>query len=177
MTHQIIIENVKPVYDVVMRRLCTRKYEGHPHGCPNWNSKVLCPPKAPGLTKVIDLERPVYAVASAFNLAAHVERMREKHPDWSDRQLHNCLYWQGTARKRLRGGIDTLLSHHPDLLILVCPEACGLIVGPTVEPIGVKLEWPPKKWDWHVALAGHPQPDLKDRYPSFASAIQWGSKA
>jgi hypothetical protein len=171
---RIIIGEVTPIIDLAVRGLCTQPYPGHPRGCPNWNKagRFTCPPKAPPLAKVLDLTQPVYAVAAAFNLAEHVARMAERHPGWSERQKRNCLYWQGTVRKRLRAGITMLLAKHPELIVLECPEACGLLVGATVAPLGVELEWMPEQWDWHVALAGHPQPDLEEQYPDFAAAIR-----
>jgi hypothetical protein len=169
-----VIGEVTPIIDLSVRRLCTRPYAGHPRGCPNWNKagRFVCPPKAPPLVKVLDLDQPTYAVAAPFDLGAHVARMAERHPKWSERQKRNCLYWQGTVRKLLRAGIETLLADHPGLTVLECPEACGLLVGETVEPLGVDLEWMPEQWDWHIALAGSPHPDLAEQYPEFAAAIR-----
>jgi len=145
---------VTPVLDPKVRALCARPYPGHPHGCPNVGQRDTCPPQARLLQELLDLDRPVWAVWSSFDLGAHVERMRAAHPGWSDRQLVNCLYWQGGARKVLRGEIDTFSRLRPGLLVLKCPEACGLVVTPTMASIGVELQWPPRTIAYQVALAG-----------------------
>lgn len=80
------------VIDPVVRALCCHPYPGHPRGCPNYNRKPGCPPGAPMFDDRMDLGRPVYAIINEFDLAAHMERMRQDHPDWSERQLTCCLY-------------------------------------------------------------------------------------
>jgi hypothetical protein len=102
----------------------------------------------------LDLVKPIYTVWNVFDLAGHVERMRARHPDWSARQLVCCLYWQGTARKALRGHIQEFVREHPDLTIIECPEAQGVNVTATMAKIGVELEWPPVKVAYQVVLAG-----------------------
>jgi len=134
-------------------------YPGHPKGCPNWNRRATCPPQAPLLTDLLDLARPVYCVFNRFDLGAHVDRMRRRHPDWSGRQLRCCLYWQGTARKQLRQKVSSLLVREPSLLPVYVPEACGVDVTATMASLGIKLEWPPVKVAYQVALVGTPKQD------------------
>lgn len=147
---------VTPVVDCSVRHLCRKPYPGHPKGCPNWGKRDSCPPQADLLPNVLDLAAPVYAIWNAFDLASHVARMKEKHPDWSDRQLRCCLYWQGTARAVLRKQIDAFLREHPGLLVLTCPEACGVDVTATMRRAGIDLEWPPVSLAYQVALVGTP---------------------
>ena len=149
---------VKPVFlrpDSV-RVLCRRPYWGHPKGCPNWGKQDTCPPRAPLLYDLLDPARPVYAVWNRFDLAAHVARMREKHPDWSDRQLYCCLYWQPRARKQLREHVIRFMWTGPLLREVGCPEACGVNVTATLAEVGITLEWPPRQWVYQVALVGFP---------------------
>jgi len=149
---------IAPAIDATVRGLCTRRYPGHPRGCPNYGMRATCPPRAPLLDRLLDLSEPVWVVWNAFDLAGHVERMREKHASWSDRQLHCCLYWQGTARKALREEIARLVNRPPlcPFRVVKCPEACGVNVTATMVNIGVHLEWPPRKVAYQVALAGSP---------------------
>lgn len=155
---------VTPVLHPRVRNLCVRPYEGHPKGCPNHGHKAGCPPQAPLLSEVLDLSRPVWAVWTIFDLAGHVERMRAAHPGWSWRQLTCCLYWQAGARRRLRIVAEQELLHErTDLLLLTCPEACGVNVTATMASIGERLQWPPETVTYQVALVGWPKPapDLK----------------
>ena len=147
---------VRPVLNAKVRGLCRKPYPGHPRGCPNWNSRATCPPGAPLLSRLLDLSQPVYCAYNAFDLAAHVARMKVRHPEWSKRQLHCCLYWQGTARKQLRIRVDQFLERQPELIVLYCPEACGVDVTATMESLGISLEWPPARTTYQVALIGTP---------------------
>lgn len=155
--------NVKVVLDPNMRELCQWPYYSHPKGCPNYNKRSSCPPKAPLLDEVLDLSQPVWAVWVKFNLAAHRERMREKHPNWSKRQLDCCLYWQGTLLKELRIQVTNfctmslLYKIKEKLEAIYCPEAMGVNVTETLEGVGVTLEWPPEKIVHKVALVGSPR--------------------
>lgn len=143
---------VVPVIDPSVRALCKRPYPLHPRGCPNFG-KDRCPPKVRLYGDVYDLARPCYAIWSAFDLGAHVERMRVAHPRWSDRQLRNCLYWQGTARKLLRKEISGFCWKKPGYDVTECPEAMGVNVTETMRRAGIVLEWPPIQMVVHVALA------------------------
>ena len=147
-------KEVFPIIDPSVRLLCCRPYPGHPKGCPNFNHRANCPPRAPAWNEVFDVTRPTYCIVNRFDLAEHVERMKALHPGWSLRQLECCLYWQGTARKDLRVGIVEFKKSHPDYIVEECPEAMGVNVTETVHQVGVLLEWPPKKYVYHVALAG-----------------------
>jgi len=82
--------------------------------------------------------------------------MREKHPEWSERQLRCCLYWQHTARRQLRTKVADLLTQHPGLVAVFVPEACGVNVTATMASIGIALEWPPVQFAYQVALVGSP---------------------
>jgi len=147
---------VQPVLDPKVRSLCARPYEGHAKGCPNLGQRDTCPPRAQLLPELLDLTQPVFAVWNAFPFGDHVEAMRGAHPDWSERQLRCCLYWQGTARSVLRDEVEAFLREHPGLHVLTCPEACGVDVTETMRSVGVELQWPPLTLAYHVALAGTP---------------------
>ena len=147
---------VNPVMDETVRQLCVQRYPGHPNGCPNFGKKPGCPPKAPLLSDTLDVARPVYAVFNVFDFGGHVERMRRKHPDWSERQLACCLYWQPTARKHLQGLLREFCRGHRALRIVGCPEAQGVNVTETMRRAGIELEWPPRTVTYQIALAGTP---------------------
>lgn len=151
------VRAVIPVIDNSVRSLCVKKYRGHSRGCPNFDSRDTCPPKAPLLGRVLDLHKPVYCVWNKFNFGEHVDKLKTSHPDWSKYQLECCLYWQGKARKQLRKRIAEVskrLAFEP--VVLTCPEACGVNVTATMKSIGVDLEWPPEQFAYQVALMGHP---------------------
>lgn len=144
---------IVPVVQPDVRELCVRPYPGHRHGCPNHGRRATCPPRALMIGDLLDLRRPVWVIWNDFAFGAHVERMRRKHPERSERQLACCLYWQGSARKQLEAEIARFLERG-SAVIVRCPEACGVNVTATMRKVGVELEWPPRKIARQVALAG-----------------------
>lgn len=149
----MVIEIAHVAVDPAIRAMCARPYPNHPRGCPNFNHKSGCPPSTPSWFEKFALCK-FFAIINAFDLAAHVERMRSVHPDWSQRQLECCLYWQSGARKQLARGIRAFESVHPDYTVDTCPEAGGVNVTETLRIVGVELEWPPTKIVRQVAIAG-----------------------
>ena len=123
------------------------------------------------LDEALRLDEPVHVIYNRFPLGEHVQRMRARHPNWSERKLRCCLYWQGTARKQLRQRVNAFLAEHPGLVALYTPEGCGVDVTATMAQIGITLEWPPQKYAYQVALVGTPRYDLAHRHPAFAEAI------
>lgn len=147
---------VNPVLDTSVRGLCSRPYEGHPRGCPNFGCKKRCPPMAPTLYEVFGYAQPFYAIWSTFDLGGHVRAMAVRHPEWSQKQIYCVRYWQGTARARLRKEVLAFRQAHPDKNWTVeeTPEAMGVDVTATMKTAGVALIWPPGDTVYHVALAG-----------------------
>jgi hypothetical protein len=150
---------VKFVIDPTVRGLCARPYPGHPKGCPNFNERNTCPPRAKLVGEVIDLSKPTFVIWNRFDMADHTARLKIKHPDWTDRQLRCCYYWQGGARKKLGMEMAYFLgTRSPEHFYLsTCPEAMGVNVTATMAALGIELEWPPVRWAYQVAIAGTPQ--------------------
>ena len=121
-------------------RFCRLPYPNHPNGCPNYYKKKTCPPFAPMAGVFFDLSKPLYFVHSEFNLEAHAKRMKDKHPEWSERQCRCVLYWQGTSRKQLRkrvyGATELLRTN----ATTTCPEGMGVNVYMTARLSGLFLQ-------------------------------------
>jgi predicted metal-binding protein len=140
------VDYIKPVIDKSVRRLCYKPYHNHPKGCPNYGKRETCPPKAVLLPEYFDMNKPILAVWVAFSLEQHREKMKNKHPNWSRRQLDCCLYWQGRVNKRLRRQVEYNLGRSPlfegsnNLIATYCPEAMGVNVTETMKNAGLILE-------------------------------------
>lgn len=147
---------VIPVIDYTVRALCASPYPGHKKGCPNIGKCDRCPPAAPLFDQHFDMSQPFFAVINEFDLAGHVERMRERNQAWSDAQLRCCLYWQPTARKQLESRILSVLTHPQfrDYSFTGCPEGMGMNVTETLLQAGIELEWPPVQVVRQVAVIG-----------------------
>lgn len=72
---------VKPIIDAAMRSLCRERYPNHPRGCLNWNKKKGCPPKAKMIDKILDMNKPIFAIYNKYPFGEHVQRMKNKHPN------------------------------------------------------------------------------------------------
>ncbi|MFX4261170.1 hypothetical protein ACOBQJ_03100 [Pelotomaculum propionicicum] len=149
-----MILKVTPVIDYNVRTLCTTPYPGHKYGCPNYNKKEGCPPKAPKFEEIFNMDGFFYAIINRYNLRKHVLEMRLKHPGWTQRQLRNLLYWQPTARKQLLTKIRDFHREHRGFHITACPEALGVNVTLTLANAGYNLEWPPEHIACQIAIAG-----------------------
>lgn len=153
---------VKPIsrYDVVYiplsafreSTLCRLPYPNHPHGCPNFNRKESCPPNAKCFSKLVSF--PLFLIGVRFDLEKHVEKMRIKHPRWSERQLTCLLYWQNRVDKLLREECNKIVSKHPDYVAVYKPEANGVNVFATCRNLDIILERNPKKYVWKIAIIG-----------------------
>ena len=140
------------------RSLCVKPYRNHKHGCPNYGKKKDCPPNAPMFDLIYDINRKVYAIYYKFDLRAHVEKMRKLHPTWTQAQLLNVLYWQGSARKMLRGNITRFneLFFEEGYCTTTSAEAMGVDITKTMQNAGIILEWPARNVVHKIALAGIP---------------------
>lgn len=113
---------------------CTLPYPGHRKGCPNFPE---CPAKHPDILKLNGLSW--YAITEEFNLQAHAEKMAESHPEWTERQCRNLLYWQGGVRKRLKKKAFREFDQWSDVLLEI-PEASGVNVFETMAHVGVRIQ-------------------------------------
>ena len=152
-------QGVSLVVDRNVRGLCQQPYPGHPRGCPNYGKRPTCPPAAPWIGDFLRLDLPHWLVWTRFDLAAHVQRMRDRHPAWSERQLRCCLYWQAAQRKLLKGAVAlvtgvTRLDGYRYVHSL-CPEGMGVNVTASMERVGIVLEWPPERTAYQVAVVGY----------------------
>ena len=82
--------------------------------------------------------------------------MESKHPNWSQRQIDCCLYWQGSLNKKLREEVFQLMRYRfpSSYKASFCPEAMGMNVTATLKNLGIKLEWPPETIVYKVAIIG-----------------------
>ena len=156
------METVIPVkgrvaIDMRAREWCKLSYPNHRHGCPNYGMKKTCPPQAPLVNKHFDLGKRHWLGIVDFDLEAHVERMREKHPDWTDRQLRCVLYWQGAVNKRLRELTVRFHKQNKGTIYTMCPEAMGMHVLKTMRRQGYDIRKNPTEMVYKVSLIGYPK--------------------
>jgi len=143
---------VHPVVHDHAAKLCCTPYEGHKKGCPNFGKSPTCPPNVRPFEEIINIHDSILAVCLMFDLGAHAEKMKQKHPHWTEKQQYNCLYWQGGMRSTLKKLCEDTIK--PGQIYLLLPEAHGVNISETLKNVGLILEWPPKKYVWKVAIIG-----------------------
>lgn len=79
-----------------------------------------------------------------FDLIHHSEKMRKRHPQWTDRQLKCCLYWQNGVRNRLKKQCETFSGYSSGLIYTLIPEAMGVNVFRTAYKNGIVLRRNPE---------------------------------
>jgi len=133
---------------------CRLPYPDHPKGCPNYGKKETCPPFSKPFYALV--KPPFYLVIYNFDLEAQVLRMKKRHPEWSERQCRNLLYWQKGVTKKLREEANSFIqTNEKDLILLKVPESNGVNLFLTCENIGIKLEKNPQKIVKKMMIIGH----------------------
>lgn len=112
---------------------CCLPYPGHRRGCPNY-------PKCIEKRKDFNEYSPLkwYAVVIEFDLKEHASIMRKRHPEWTEKQCRNLLYWQGRIRYQLKRMVNEFKN--PNDIILDIPEACGINLFMTMKKHGLILK-------------------------------------
>ena len=151
-----VVQAKQIVHNERVPHWCGLPYPGHPKGCPNYyTGRPQCPPAAPYITKIMDLDREVYLVHSHFDLEHHMNKMKLRHPQWTERQLRNVLYWQPKSKKEMRErAVDFAFKIGADSICYM-GEAAGVNLYATCALSGLKLEKiKGLKICRHVALVG-----------------------
>ena len=150
----------KLVLDNRARDWCKLPYPDHPKGCPNYGKKQGCPPQAPLVGDYFNLNEDHYFVVVQFDLGKHIERMKNKHPSWSDRQAKCVLYWQGGVNKALREECQFYVAQQGGLVYNLCPEAMGVNVIKTCKAMGLPIKLRPTDTVFKVGMLGTMKPLL-----------------
>ena len=129
--------SLEPYVSAEPQEWCRWPYRANRKGCPNFGEKPGCPPR--GIIERFDTS--YILLVHQFDLGAHAARMREKHPQWSDRQCRCLLYWQPRARKQFRKWVERTTS--PAHIIIWNPEAHGVNLFRLCAALDVPLQWPP----------------------------------
>jgi predicted metal-binding protein len=146
----------KIVVDCSVRELCPSPYPNHSKGCPNYGKRPTCPPRCPHLEEVYNLTSGFTIVYVSLDFVAHRQKMKSRHPKWTQRQIDCCLYWQGSLNKKLKDEVFQLMRNRfpSSYKASFCPEAMGVNVTATMKNIGIELEWPPQNIVYKVAIIG-----------------------
>ena len=129
--HQIVWEPVEKI-----QRWCRLPYVAHSNGCPNADD---CKFFDHELKDVLAVNRPLSIAWVEFNIDDYEERMRVKHPTWTQRQCRNLLYWQTSLRKHL---VERCREKYNGSKIILGAEGGGVNFHRTMRALGVKLDLP-----------------------------------
>lgn len=136
---------------------CGLSYPGHPKGCPNYlTDKEDCPNNSPYISDILDLTKPMFLVFSEFNLKQHILNMKRKHPDWTDKQCKNVLYWQRISKKQMIDRAMRACKLTNSNKIITKGESYGVNLYITCKKAGLHLEKIKNiKTCHYVAILGH----------------------
>ena len=143
-----------------IQALCARPYYGHPHGCPNYGKRPECPPNAPLIDKVLDLEREIFVIYTPFEVGEFAEHIWENHPGWNNRQIYNPRYWQPCARKLHRMDVANDVEELGIEIVTGNAEGQGVNYSFLMKNMGIELSWvwPPEhsldNITYRISLAG-----------------------
>jgi len=166
-TERVFDVTGKLVIDYRARDWCKLPYPGHPHGCPNYEKRSVCPPQAPRIEHWLDLSQPHWLVMVRFDLATFALGMKQKHPGWSEKQCRCLLYWQSGLRAKLLTTCKRFQQAHPGSVLTLLPEAMGVHVMNTARKLNVPIRPRLRDVVYKVALVGY-SPSSASR-----SALQW----
>ena len=140
---KILIENLNLLYDKHIQKLCKLKYRGHKDGCPNYGKLNNCPPKISLIDKLVDIKSECKFLGVEFDLKSHREKLREKHPDWSEWKLGCLLYWQNKVNKELYRITKEYLKENinKSFVAIKKPEAYGINITRMLYNNGFQLDW------------------------------------
>lgn len=134
-------------------RWCQLPYPKHPNGCPNFGNRSDCPPNLPYF---LDIFKPGVKVASLrFDFDAYLNWRREAHPTWTDRALRNPRHFQNHLNADLEREIEKL-DEDGEFVPVYTAEAMGLNAHLTCLRAGIRLEWPPTKLMYRIAILAQP---------------------
>lgn len=151
-----IVRVKKLIHKKAVRDWCKFPYHGHPKGCPNYGKKEQCPPQSKYITDIINVNKPIFMVFSEFDLGKHMSKMKKKHPQWSEHQLRNVLYWQSTSRKQMKERAKKAQSILGTEVIIYMAESNGVNIYATAFHAGLKLEKiKTLKINRHIAFIGY----------------------
>lgn len=147
-------------------KLCQLPYPGHPKGCPNYGrsenwyeNRPGCPPNAQRIDERYNLQCDNFFVVCIFDLKSQKDKMKLLHPQWTERQCANLLYWQNGVRKELEKQcecfeIKLFLEGEGEYEYKLIPEAMGLNVFKTAEYHGIPIQRNPQNIVYKIAFMG-----------------------
>lgn len=124
--------------------MCLIRSNSFRQGCPNYGKKKGCPPRTL-FNEDHDLNKPLYLIATDFDLTEHAQKIRKAHLNWTEKAVYNPRYWQATARRLHEKEIGDFLKEHVEYSIERSPEGSGINVDRLCRLQGIILEWPPRK--------------------------------
>lgn len=143
------------VWDERVKEWCGYPYYNKKNGCPNFNKREGCPMGNRNINEILDLTKESFIVGVTFDLEGHRKKMKNKHPNWSYRQLNNVLYWQGSVVKELYRVVNKFVLMNSGLIAVYKPEAYGVFLTKMLRKAGVPISWKyPLKKVYIVALVG-----------------------
>ena len=142
----LVYEEALPfiIIDNGVKRLCKKPYLNYKIGCPKLYE---CQGDGLGIRDVVDLRQSLI-VWSVFNIDEFVEHKtpQDLYRYWT--------YWRQKRRSLFLHDLEEISCMYPSYACVDKPEAFGVDVDATMRNMGIRLEWPPRKVCYSVAVVG-----------------------
>ncbi len=126
-----VIDKSTIVFTPKTRDWCRLPYPGHPRGCVNYGKHDTCPCNTPYRADILEKHDRFVLVHATFDINAYAGKMREIHPDWSEKQLRNSRHWQSQLKSKMKKKIAGV--HHDELF----GAGGGFMGRPSMEAAGI----------------------------------------
>lgn len=160
MNNRIVIEKFCKILPIIYNQkitdLCKKPYYGHSKGCPNYGKRDICPPKMKLVNEILDMNKNIYTIGIKFDLSNHFFKMRKNHPEWTERQVKNCLYYQKGMKNDLYKYVKNVIEIN-DKLIIYKPEACGINLIKMLKKENIFIKFPIDDSVWFFVIVGYPK--------------------
>ena len=136
------------------RCMCLKPYPGHPDGCPNYG-KPGCPPNTPMYDQVFDMDEPIYAIVTNYDLEEYFNQRRKNRPDLPEGQIRNSRCWQPRTKKENDYAVRDFLNklNRKDYVATRLLESMGVDVIGTMKEIGLEIKFPVIDHVYRVSFA------------------------
>lgn len=146
--YEIILKSGDLIINKNTLKWCHLPYPNHPLGCMNI---LLCMDSKP-IWEIADA--PFIFVGAKCDFKSYIKEMKELHPNWSERQLKNCLYWQRNIDNRLLIETRKIMWDKKLFFLTQRPEAHRIDVLSTMKNLGYDIERNPENIVWKINLIG-----------------------
>jgi predicted metal-binding protein len=141
---EMVIPRETVIFTRKTRKWCRLPYPGHRSGCPNVGKSDTCPLACGYREEVMEKYNIFTLVYATFDFKTYKKMRKKQHPEWSEKQVKNVLYWQGSVKKLLK---EYIKKNHDGMYDELFGAGSGFWGKPSMEAAGIYVLGTLKKND------------------------------